>query len=68
VTGAAFDRIAFKQIDDNTFTVVTRKEAGKYYATGRVEISKDGKTMVTAYQGTDAAGNAMRFKYVWEKQ
>jgi hypothetical protein len=68
VTGASFDRIAIMQVDDNTFTVVTKQAAGKYHTTGEMLISKDGKTMTTSYEGTDAAGNPMKFKFVWDKQ
>jgi hypothetical protein len=68
VTGAMWDTIAIKQVDDNTFTVTTRQASGKYQATGQVVISKDGKTMTTTSKGTDSEGVAFTSEFVWEKQ
>jgi hypothetical protein len=68
VTGAPWDTIAIKQVDDNTFTVTTKQASGKYRATGRVVVSKDGKTMTATSKGTDSEGVAFTSEFVWEKQ
>jgi hypothetical protein len=38
-----FDMVSIKQLDPNTFTITLRKEGGKFQATGRSVVSKDGK-------------------------
>ena len=68
VTGGPYDTIAIKQVDDNTFTLTTRQATGKYQATGRVVISKDGKTMTSTSKGTNGEGKEFTSKFVWEKQ
>jgi hypothetical protein len=68
VTGEAWDTISMKQIDANTFTFERKKTGGKYHATGRTVISKDGKTMTTTVKGTDAEGQPTSGKYVYDKQ
>ena len=68
VTGAPWDTIAIKQVDDNNFITTTKQANGKYHATGRTVISKDGKTMTTTAKGTNAEGTAFSSKFVWEKQ
>src|SRR5256885_14482636 len=67
VTGAPWDTISVKQVDDNTFTSTTRQATGKFEATGRTVISKDGKTMTATSKGTDGEGKAFTSKFVWEK-
>jgi len=67
-SGSAFDSIAVKQIDANTFTSEIKKSGGKYHATGRVVISKDGKTMTLTNKGTDADGKPMSATIVSDKQ
>jgi hypothetical protein len=68
VTGAAWDTVSMKQIDANTFTSETKKTGGKYHATSRTVISKDGKTMTTTSKGTDEEGKSTSGKYIYEKQ
>ena len=68
VTGAPFDIIAMKQVDANTLTVTARQASGKFRATGRTVISKDGKTMTTTVSGTDADGKALNATLVYDKQ
>jgi hypothetical protein len=68
VTDAPWDTISIKQIDANTFTTETKKTGGKYHATGRTVVSKDGKTMTVTGKGTDAEGKPMTNKIVYEKQ
>ena len=67
-SGSSFDTISVKQIDANTFTGETKKSGGKYRATGRTVISKDGKTMTLTQKGTDAEGKPMSFTVVSDKQ
>jgi len=67
-TGVQFDTLMLKQVDANTFTVETIKTGGKYHTTGRLVISKDGKTMTNTSKGTDADGKPLSFTIVHEKQ
>jgi hypothetical protein len=68
VTGAPYDTIAIKQVDDNTFTVTTKQASGKFQTTGRVVVSKDGKTMTATSKGTNTEGQEFTSEFVWEKQ
>ena len=68
VTGAPWDTIAVKQVDANTLTAVTKQTNGKYTATGRTVISKDGKTMTTTTKGTNAEGQPFSASLVYDKQ
>lgn len=67
-TGFLWDTISIKQLDANTLTVVNTKTGGKYKATGRTVVSKDGKTMTITTKGTDNEGKAMHQILVFEKQ
>jgi hypothetical protein len=55
-SGAPYDTISVKQVNANTFTYEAKQANGKYQATGRTVISRDGKTMTTTAKGTDAHG------------
>jgi len=69
VTGnAAFDTISVKQIDANTFSTVARKKDGKYHTTGRMVISKDGKTSTLTTKGTNGDGKPFTQTIVYDKQ
>ena len=69
VTGnAPYDKIAIKQVNANTLTATLKKSDGKYRATGRTVISKDGKTMTTTNRGTNADGKAFTNVMVYDKQ
>src|SRR5678816_4945493 len=68
VTGAPWDTMSVKQVDDNTFTVTSKQASGKYQATGQMIVSKDGKTMTTTSKGTDSEGVAFTSVFVWDKQ
>ena len=68
VTGAPWDTISIKQIDANTFTSEQKKTGGKYHTTGRLVISKDGKTMTLTTKGTNAEGKPSSAKAIYEKQ
>jgi len=68
VTGAPWDTIALKQVDADTLTFTVRQASGKFHATGRTGISKDGKVMTTTGSGTDADGKAISVTLVYDKQ
>jgi hypothetical protein len=68
VTGAPWDTVSMKQIDANTFTSEVKKTGGKYHATRRTVISKDGKTMTTTTKGTNAEGQPSSGALIYEKQ
>ena len=68
VTGLPWDTTSIKQIDANTLTAENKKTGGKYHTTGRIVISKDGKTMTFTTKGTDADGKPAKTKIVYEKQ
>ena len=68
VTGAPWDTIALKQVDADTLTFTAKQASGKFHATGRTVISKDGKTMTTTVSGTDADGKALSATLVYDKQ
>lgn len=68
VTGAPYDSIAIKQVNANTFTATLKKGDGKYSATSRTVVAKDGKTMTTTSKGTNADGVAFTNIMVYDKQ
>jgi hypothetical protein len=45
-----------------------KKSDGKYRATGRSVVSKDGKTMTITIRGTNADGKAFTNVMVYDKQ
>jgi hypothetical protein len=67
-SGAPYDSISIKQVNANTLTYEAKQTNGKYNASGRTVISKDGKTMTTTAKGTDTNGAAMTLKLVYDKQ
>lgn len=66
--GAPYDTISIKQVNAGTFTYETKNSSTKYHATGRLVVSKDGKTMTMKGSGTDAEGKPMTVTLVYEKQ
>jgi hypothetical protein len=68
VTGAPWDTIAIKQVNANTLTAATKKTDGKYRATSRTVVSKDGKTMTTTVKGTDEEGKPFNSTMIYDKQ
>jgi hypothetical protein len=67
VTGANFDTIALKKIDNYSFSNVN-KRAGKVVNAGTNVVSKDGKTMTFTSKGTNAQGQPTSGVVVFEKQ
>ena len=71
VTGAApnaWDTTAVKQANANTLTEERSKKGGKYHATVRTVISKDGKMMTSTSKGTGTDGTAFTTVTVFDKQ
>jgi len=67
-SGSPYDSISVKQVNANTLTYEAKQTNGKYHASGRTVISKDGKTMTSTAKGMDANGKAMTLKLVYDKQ
>jgi hypothetical protein len=67
-SGGQFDAIAVKRVDANTSSWEVKKSDGKYHQTGRIVISKDGKTMTQTFKGTDAEGKPVQGTNVYDKQ
>jgi hypothetical protein len=68
VAGGPFDTISVKRIDANTTSWEVKKTGGKYHATGKNVISKDGKTLTQTAEGTDADGKPVTQTIVFDKQ
>jgi hypothetical protein len=68
VSGEPYDTIAVRQVNANTFTDERRKTGGPYKATGRVVVSKSGKTMTVTIKGTGTDGKVFTATFVDEKQ
>ncbi len=68
VTGALFDTISQKRVDANTTTIEVKKHGSPYHQTGRVVVSKDGKTRTMTVKGIDAQGKPVTATYVFDKQ
>lgn len=63
----ASDMRSYKSIDAHTMEL-TVKKAGKTMATGRVEVTADGKSRTVTTSGTDAKGNKFSNTSVYDKQ
>jgi hypothetical protein len=63
----AADTVAYERVDTNTIKG-TAKKAGKVVTRETVVVSKDGKTMMGTYSGTDAAGKLFTAQAVFERQ
>jgi hypothetical protein len=68
VSGEPYDRIAIRQVNANTFTDERRNTGGSYKATGRLVVSKSGKTFTLTMKGTGADGKMFSSTFVMEKQ
>lgn len=68
VTGESnADARSYKRIDANTLEIANKK-AGKATMTGRIVVSKDGKTRTVTTTGTDAQGKKVTNVAVYDKQ
>ena len=68
VTGdATSDTRSYRMVNKNTLTL-TGKKGGKVTLTGRVVVSRDGKTRTVTTSATDAQGKRVRTVAVYDKQ
>jgi hypothetical protein len=67
-TGLPYDKISVKRVDANTTSWEVKKTGGKYHATGKNVISKDGKTLTQTSKGTSAEGKPETSTNVFDKQ
>ena len=68
LTGAPdADTRSYTKIDDHTLTLENKK-GGSVTTSGRVVVSKDGKTRTLTTSGKNAAGKMLKGKSVYEKQ
>ena len=68
VTGSAdYDSLSAKQIDRNT-AEFTLSKAGKVVGTTRRTVSKDGKTLTATSKATNAKGERIEDRTVFDKQ
>jgi hypothetical protein len=68
VTGdSTADARTYKQVNDHTLSFTNKKD-GKATLTGRVVISKDGKTRTVTVSGKDASGKKVSSTALYEKQ
>jgi hypothetical protein len=61
------DKVSAKKIDDYTVEV-TRKRHDNVLAVIKMVVSKDGKTMTSTVNGTDAQGDPFSSTTIFEKQ
>jgi len=61
------DTRAYTKVDDHTLTMINKKD-GKATITGRITVSADGKTRTVTTSGTNAKGEKVNSKAVYEKQ
>lgn len=68
VTGdETLDSRAYTQVDDHTLDM-TIKSHGKVVMTGKIVVSKDGKSRVVTTDGTNAEGKKVHVKGVYDKE
>ncbi len=67
-TNLTFDAVATKQVDAYTSTAEWWKKGGKYHATVRCMVSKDGKTLTITAKGIGANGKAFASVAVFDRQ
>lgn len=63
----AWDSAAYKVVNDYTNDITTWKN-GKVAWSGRITVSKDGKSRTVTVNGTDANGKKFTSKAVYDKQ
>jgi len=61
-----WDAAAYTVVNDRTNNITTTKD-GKVVWTGRIEVSKDGKSRTVTVNGTDANGKKYTSKVVYDK-
>lgn len=69
VTGnSLYDTISCKRVDAYTTTSEVKKTGGKYRATARWVISRDGQTRTQTVIGTDENGKPYKATSIYQKQ
>jgi hypothetical protein len=63
----AADSRSYTQVNDRTLTLANSKD-GKVVVTGKIIVSKDGKTRTLTTKGKDANGKKMSSTAVYDKQ
>jgi hypothetical protein len=61
------DMRVYKQVNDHTVDLTVMKD-GKVTASGKIEVSKDGKSRTVSLKGTNAEGKKTESKGVYDKQ
>jgi hypothetical protein len=61
------DTVAIKRVDANTLEI-TQKKGGNVIGSLTVKASADGKTITTAFSGTDPEGKPVKGTSVYERQ
>lgn len=62
----SYNSVAYKVVNDRTNDITTRKD-GKVVWSGRIEVSKDGKSRTVTMSGTGADGKKFKGKAVYDK-
>jgi hypothetical protein len=68
VTGATYDTISAKRVDENTTVTVVRKTGTAHIETSQHVYSTDGKTKTSTVKGISSTGKPVDSYYVYEKQ
>jgi hypothetical protein len=61
------DARSYKKIDDRTLGLTVKKD-GKVTITGRIVVSRDGKSRTVSTSGTDSKGKTVKSTAVYDKQ
>lgn len=67
-TGIPWDTVSLRQSTANSATEERSKAGGKYHATNRLVVTKDGRTMTATQKGTGADGKAFTQMLAFDKQ
>ncbi len=68
ITGAPYDIIRARQIDENTISFEDRKSDGVYHTFGWQVISRDGRTMTLTISGTGCHGEPVSQTTFYDRQ
>ncbi len=67
-SGLPYDTVEIKQVDADTVTDIRSKKGGKYKATGKFAVSKDGKSATLSTKGTGADGKPFEAMTSYDRQ
>lgn len=68
VTGATYDTISAKRVDENTTVTIVKKTGTDHVETSQHVYSTDGKTKTTTVKGISSIGKPVDAIYVYDKQ